>query len=198
MQHSSPAWAALSRRWAKPHPDPGSPAAATADDPVVIKKYANRRLYDTAASRYITRDHLARMVKDGQAFKVVNARTGADITRNILMQIVVDAETRGTTHLLSSDFLRRLIRFYGDPLQAAVPAYLDASIATLAGNRDKAAPKADTAHTAAASDETPTAAHAEAPNAEAEQSAHDQLDALKRQLDLMQEEIDRLAVNKKG
>jgi polyhydroxyalkanoate synthesis repressor PhaR len=98
-----------------------------AEGPVVIKKYANRRLYNTQTSSYVTLDHLAAMVKDGTEFEVQDARTGEDITRSVLTQIIFEEEAKGQS-LLPIKFLRQLIRFYGDSLQTFVPGYLDMSM----------------------------------------------------------------------
>ena len=106
-----------------------------ADGPVVIKKYANRRLYNTHTSSYVTLDHLAQMVKAGTEFEVHDARTGEDITRSVLTQIIFEEEAKGQ-NLLPIQFLRRLIRFYGDSLQAFVPGYLDMSMESLTKNQD--------------------------------------------------------------
>jgi len=97
------------------------------DGPVIIKKYANRRLYNTQTSSYVTLDHLAAMVKDGTEFEVQDARTGEDITRSVLTQIIFEEEAKGQS-LLPIKFLRQLIRFYGDSLQSFVPGYLDMSM----------------------------------------------------------------------
>jgi len=97
------------------------------ESPVVIKKYANRRLYNTQTSSYVTLDHLAAMVKDGTEFEVQDARTGDDITRSVLTQIIFEEEAKGQS-LLPIKFLRQLIRFYGDSLQSFVPGYLDMSM----------------------------------------------------------------------
>jgi len=100
---------------------------AKAEGPVIIKKYANRRLYNTQTSSYVTLDHLAAMVKDGTEFEVQDARTGEDITRSVLTQIIFEEEAKGQS-LLPIKFLRQLIRFYGDSLQSFVPGYLDMSM----------------------------------------------------------------------
>jgi polyhydroxyalkanoate synthesis repressor PhaR len=100
---------------------------AKAEGPVVIKKYANRRLYNTQTSSYVTLDHLAAMVKEGTEFEVQDARTGDDITRSVLTQIIFEEEAKGQS-LLPIKFLRQLIRFYGDSLQSFVPGYLDMSM----------------------------------------------------------------------
>jgi polyhydroxyalkanoate synthesis repressor PhaR len=94
---------------------------------VIIKKYANRRLYNTESSSYITLDHLAQMTRDGRDFKVIDAKTEEDITHNILTQIIMEEENRGQT-MLPVPFLRQLISLYGDSMQAMVPQYLEASM----------------------------------------------------------------------
>ena len=103
-------------------------------DPVVIKKYANRRLYNTQTSSYVTLDHLAQMVKEGTEFEVRDARTGEDITRSVLTQIIFEEEAKGQS-LLPIKFLRQLIRFYGDSLQTFVPGYLDMSMESFTKNQ---------------------------------------------------------------
>ena len=102
--------------------------------PVVIKKYANRRLYNTGTSSYITLEHLAAMTREGHDFVVFDARSGEDITHNILTQIVMDGENGGQT-MLPVPFLRQLIALYGDSMQAMVPHYLEASMAAFAKNQ---------------------------------------------------------------
>jgi polyhydroxyalkanoate synthesis repressor PhaR len=94
---------------------------------VTIKKYANRRLYDTESSSYITLDRLAEMVREGREFEVVDAKTGEDITRQVLTQIIVDEEARGST-MLPVNFLKQLIGLYGNSMQGVVPQYLDAAM----------------------------------------------------------------------
>jgi len=103
---------------------------------VTIKKYANRRLYNTASSSYVTLDHLAQMVKDGVDFVVYDAKTGEDITRSVLTQIIVEEEAKGQ-HLLPISFLRQLIGFYGDSMQWVVPKYLEHSMQSLAHNQEQ-------------------------------------------------------------
>ena len=98
-----------------------------APGPIIIKKYANRRLYNTQTSSYVTLEHLCDMVKEGVEFEVRDARTGEDITRQVLAQIIFDEENKGQ-HLLPIQFLRQLIRFYGDSLQSFVPSYLEMSM----------------------------------------------------------------------
>jgi polyhydroxyalkanoate synthesis repressor PhaR len=104
-------------------------------DPIIIKKYANRRLYNTAASCYITLEQLCDMVKQGVEFEVRDARTGEDITRQVLAQIIFEEENKGQ-HLLPIQFLRQLIRFYGDSLQAFIPSYLEISMESFARNQN--------------------------------------------------------------
>ena len=94
---------------------------------VTIKKYANRRLYDTESSAYITLDRLAEMVREGRDFQVVDAKTGDDITRQVLTQIIVDEEARGST-MLPVNFLKQLIGLYGNSMQGVVPQYLEAAM----------------------------------------------------------------------
>lgn len=104
--------------------------------PVTIKKYANRRLYNTATSSYVTLDDLCQMVKDGVEFVVYDAKTGEDITRPVLTQIIVEEESKGQ-NLLPISFLRQLIAFYGDSLQAIVPGYLEQSMQSFAHNQER-------------------------------------------------------------
>jgi polyhydroxyalkanoate synthesis repressor PhaR len=99
--------------------------------PVVVKKYANRRLYNTESSSYITLDNLADMVRAGRDFVVYDAKTGEDITRSVLTQIIVEEESKGRA-MLPTSFLRQLIGFYGDSLQNLVPRYLEQSMASFA------------------------------------------------------------------
>jgi polyhydroxyalkanoate synthesis repressor PhaR len=106
------------------------------EPPVVIKKYANRRLYNTKTSTYVTLEHLSEMVKDGVDFEVRDARTGEDITRSVLTQIIFEEEAKGQ-NLLPIRFLRQLIKFYGDSLQAFVPGYLDLSMESFAKHQDE-------------------------------------------------------------
>jgi polyhydroxyalkanoate synthesis repressor PhaR len=94
---------------------------------VTIKKYANRRLYDTESSSYITLDRLAEMVREGREFEVVDAKTAEDITRQVLTQIIVEEESRGST-MLPVNFLKQLIGLYGNSMQGVVPQYLDAAM----------------------------------------------------------------------
>ena len=103
--------------------------------PVVIKKYANRRLYNTGSSTYVTLDHLAGMVRAGRDFVVYDARSNDDITRQVLAQIIFEEEQRGET-LLPIQFLRQLIRMYGDQMQGLVPSYLEMSLDAFAKGQE--------------------------------------------------------------
>jgi len=109
---------------------------ARADGVVIIKKYANRRLYNTETSSYITLDHLATMTREGRDFKVVDAKTDDDITHNVLTQIIMEEESRGQT-MLPVSFLRQLISMYGDSMQAMVPGYLEASMDSFRRNQEQ-------------------------------------------------------------
>lgn len=108
------------------------------DDTVIIKKYANRRLYNTRSSSYITLDHLARMTRENIDYKVLDAKSGADITHQILTQIIMEEESSGE-HMLPVNFLRQLISLYGNSMQALVPHYLEASMENFQANQTKLA-----------------------------------------------------------
>lgn len=171
------------------------------DDVVIIKKYANRRLYDTESSSYITLERLAEMVRQKRQFKVVDAKSGEDLTRGVLTQIIMDEEARGAT-MLPVNFLRQLISMYGDRMQAVVPQYLEASLEALQRNQSQfrdamagalaANPFAEIARrnmemfTAAA----PGQAAAPAPPADGTRA---ELDDLKAQLAALQQKFDKLA-----
>lgn len=105
--------------------------------PTVIKKYANRRLYNTGTSTYVTLEDLAKMVKDGEDFVVYDAKTSEDITRPVLAQIIFEQEGKVGQNLLPIAFLRQLIRFYGDSMQMLVPSYLEFSIGRLTADQQK-------------------------------------------------------------
>jgi polyhydroxyalkanoate synthesis repressor PhaR len=109
---------------------------ATDKEPTTIKKYANRRLYNTGTSTYVTLEDLADMVKGGEDFVVFDAKTGEDITRPVLTQIIFEQENKGQ-NLLPITFLRQLIRFYGDSIQNLIPTYLDFSIDSLVREQEK-------------------------------------------------------------
>ncbi|HZR74356.1 polyhydroxyalkanoate synthesis repressor PhaR [Bradyrhizobium sp.] len=110
---------------------------AKSDQPTTIKKYANRRLYNTGTSTYVTLEDLAAMVKEGEDFLVYDAKTGDDITRSVLAQIIFEQENKAGQNLLPTTFLRQLIRFYGDSMQMVVPKYLEQSIDTLTREQEK-------------------------------------------------------------
>src|SRR5262247_4611219 len=111
---------------------------AKSEEPVTIKKYANRRLYNTGTSSYVTLEDLAVMVKTGEDFVVYDAKTNEDITRSVLTQIIFEQENKeGGQNLLPINFLRQLIRFYGDSMQMLVPRYLEASIESLTREQEK-------------------------------------------------------------
>jgi polyhydroxyalkanoate synthesis repressor PhaR len=106
-------------------------------EPITIKKYANRRLYNTGTSTYVTLEDLATMVKGGENFVVFDAKTGEDITRSVLAQIIFEQENKEGQSLLPIAFLRQLIRFYGDSMQMLVPRYLEQSMQSFTGQQEK-------------------------------------------------------------
>ncbi len=108
----------------------------TAPDPIIVKKYANRRLYNTGTSSYITLEHLAAMTREGRDFKVIDAKTGEDITGSVLTQIIMEEEQRGPT-MLPVNFLRQLISMYGDSMQSMVPHYLEESMESFRRNQEQ-------------------------------------------------------------
>jgi polyhydroxyalkanoate synthesis repressor PhaR len=181
-------------------------SASDGDDVVIIKKYANRRLYDTESSSYITLEKLAQMVRQKREFKVVDARSGEDITRTVLAQIIMEEEARGAT-MLPVNFLRQLIGMYGDSVQGMVPHYLEASLEQLERNQSQlreamagalaANPFAEIARrnmemfsaTAAGGAGRNEAAEAKAPPAEENKA---ELAALKAQLAELQKKLDKL------
>ncbi len=179
-------------------------AQPAAEDPVIVKKYANRRLYNTRSSSYITLDDLARMTRQGTDFVVLDAKTGNDITHTILTQIIMDEESSGE-QLLPISFLRQLIAMYGDSMQSMMPQYLEASMTNFRANQQKlqdawkssVGPEAfgKLAETnmamfkAAASAFMPKANAAPPP---AGGSAESELDALKKQMAAMQKKLDEL------
>lgn len=109
---------------------------AETPEKIVIKKYANRRLYNTAKSSYVTLDDLSKMVRAGQDFAVYDAKSGDDITRSVLTQIIFEEEAKGQS-MLPTNFLRQIISLYGDTLQGVVPSYLEASMETFAQNQER-------------------------------------------------------------
>jgi len=112
-------------------------AKTKTEAPVTIKKYANRRLYNTGTSSYVTLEDLASMVKSGEDFVVYDAKTGEEITRSVLTQIIFEQENKEGQNLLPIAFLRQLIRFYGDSMQMLVPRYLEVSIESLTREQGK-------------------------------------------------------------
>ncbi len=114
----------------------GAKPLGSDENPITIKKYANRRLYNTATSSYVTLDHLCQMVKDKVAFAVYDAKTGEDITRPVLTQIIVEEESKGA-NLLPINFLRQLISLYGDSMQWVVPRYLEHMMEVFSANQER-------------------------------------------------------------
>jgi polyhydroxyalkanoate synthesis repressor PhaR len=180
--------------------------------PITIKKYANRRLYHTGTSTYVTLDDLASMVKAGEEFAVSDAKTGEDITRSVLTQIIFEQEGKTGQNLLPVAFLRQLISYYGDSMQALVPSYLEYSIQTLAQNQQKfreqmqstfgsdviqamedQVQKNMTMFRGALKMFTPFGLAGGAPAAATAQQDNTDIDALKQQLDEMQKRLDKLS-----
>jgi polyhydroxyalkanoate synthesis repressor PhaR len=167
--------------------------------PVTIKKYANRRLYNTETSAYITLDNLAAMVREGRDFVVLDAKSGDDITHTVLTQIIMEGEGRGGQSMLPTGFLRQLISMYGDSMQAMVPGYLEASMDAFRANHDKmrstfegaiaASPLAEIAKRNMAMFEAATSAFR--PQAAASKT-DDDVAALKSELAALQAKIDKL------
>ena len=178
------------------------------DGTVIVKKYANRRLYNTESSSYITLEHLAAMTREGRDFKVVDARTEEDITHSVLTQIIMDEESRGQT-MLPVSFLRQLIAMYGDSMQAVVPSYLDASMDSFRRNQEQfksavegafsQTPFADLAKRNlemfdAAASAFKTAAPAPAPVPASEPaSKDDEIAALREELTRLRDKVDKLS-----
>ena len=180
--------------------------------PVIIKKYANRRLYNTETSSYITLEHLGAMVREGRDFQVVDAKTGEDITHSVLTQIIVEEESRGQT-MLPVNFLRQLISLYGDGMQSMVPQYLEASMQAFRQNQDQLrklfgnsfpAPGMDALEKLAEQNmavmqaaarmwSSMTPAAREAAQSPVPAPAGSEIDALKAQLAAMQAKIDSIA-----
>ena len=177
-----------------------------APDTITIKKYANRRLYNTATSSYVTLDHLCQMVKDGIDFVVVDAKSGEDITRSVLTQIIVEEEGKGD-NLLPISFLPQLIAMYGNSMQAMMPPYLEAAMANFQTNQSalqeafqsnmgadalsKMAESNMAMFNAAASAFMPGAATAPAPTAAPAEDTDD-IDTLRKQMAEMQRKLDKL------
>jgi polyhydroxyalkanoate synthesis repressor PhaR len=190
-------------------------------EPIEIKKYANRRLYNTGTSAYVTLEDLASMLKDGQDFIVHDAKSGEDITRSVLAQIIFEQEGIEGQSLLPITFLRRLIRFYGDSMQMLVPRYLEVSIDSLTREQEKFRQQMAQAFGVGAftSLEEQVRRNMEmferafamfapfarresqagaAADAEKSSSKTGEIDDLKRQLDEMQKKVDRLTEKGSG
>jgi polyhydroxyalkanoate synthesis repressor PhaR len=182
---------------------------ARSSDKVTIKKYANRRLYDTESSAYITLDRLAEMVREGREFEVVDAKTGEDITRQVLTQIIVDEEARGST-MLPVNFLKQLIGLYGNSMQGMVPQYLEAAMDAFQRNQsamrdafggkvfaDLAKRNMEMFEGASRAFVSPAAAAAAAakPKAKPEKPQADdaELDQLRAELAALRDKVDRLS-----
>lgn len=170
---------------------------------VVIKKYANRRLYNTESSSYITLDHLALMTRENREFVVLDAKSGEDITRGVLTQIIMDEEGRGQS-MLPVTFLRQIISMYGDSMQAMVPDYLEASMQSFRANQERfrdamkgafeAGPFAELARRNMAIFEAATGIKTGAKNGAADESGKQaEIDALKGQLEALQQQVDKLS-----
>ena len=161
-----------------------------------IKKYANRRLYDTESSTYITLDRLAQMVREGREFEVLDAKTGDDITRQVLTQIIVDEEARGAT-MLPLNFLKQLIGLYGNSMQTFVPEYLEAAMDAFQRNqsavKDAFGPNifADLAKRNMAMFEG--AAQAFTGKAKGEAKPGSDVDELKAELEALKAKVDKLS-----
>ena len=188
---------------------------AKSEEPITIKKYANRRLYNTGTSTYVTLEDLAGMVKAGEDFVVYDAKTNEDITRSVLTQIIFEQENKeGGQNLLPINFLRQLIRFYGDSMQMLVPRYLDMSLDSLTREQSKFREQITQAFGmggfGAMEDQVrrnmemfertfamfaPFSRKSGEASAEADKSAPqggDDIDGLKRQMEEMQKRLDRL------
>jgi polyhydroxyalkanoate synthesis repressor PhaR len=179
-----------------------------AGDPVIIKKYANRRLYNTSSSSYITLDDLSKMTREGIEFQVLDAKTGSDITHSILTQIIMEEEASSTEQMLPISFLRQLIAMYGNSMQALMPHYLEASMDNFQANQrklqdmfkqsmggDALAKMAETnmaMFKAAASAFIPKDGKSAPPSGKGESHAGSELDALKAQMAAMQKKLDEL------
>src|SRR3954462_2490545 len=164
---------------------------------VTIKKYANRRLYDTESSTYITLDRLAQMVREGREFEVVDAKSGEDITRQVLTQIIVDEESRGTT-MLPINFLKQLIGLYGNSMQNFVPQYLEAAMDAFQRNQSAVRDAlggnvlADLAKRNMAMFEDASRAFTGKAKTEAKPNTND-VDQLKAELAALQAKVDKLS-----
>ncbi|MDF2494177.1 polyhydroxyalkanoate synthesis repressor PhaR [Sphingomonas sp.] len=172
------------------------------DGTIIIKKYANRRLYNTESSSYITLEHLAALTREGREFKVVDAKTDEDITHGILTQIIMEEEGRGDQPMLPVNFLRQLISMYGDSMQAMVPGYLDASMESFRRNQAQfksavegafaGSPFAEMAKRNMAMFEAATSAFKPPATAAPAASKDDEIAALKAELSRLQEKVNKL------
>src|SRR6266550_1274007 len=169
------------------------PMMAKSDQPTTIKKYANRRLYNTGTSTYVTLEDLAAMVKEGEDFLVYDAKTGDDITRSVLAQIIFEQENKAGQNLLPTTFLRQLIRFYGDSMQMVVPRYLEQSIDTLTREQEKFRKQLTTTFsmTPFAPPRTGSAAEPDKTSEPVPEEAN--IDDLRRQMKEMQERLERMS-----
>ncbi len=168
--------------------------------PVIVKKYANRRLYNTETSSYITLEHLAALTRDGREFKVLDAKTDEDITHSVLTQIIMDEEGKGAT-MLPPAFLRQLIAMYGNSMQAMVPQYLEASMDAFRRNHAQfqdalqgaftSGPFAEIAKRNLAMFEAATGAFVPG-KAKAGDAAVEEIASLKAQIAALQAKVDRL------
>ena len=188
----------------------------TTKPPTTIKKYANRRLYHMGTSTYVTLEDLAGMVRQGEDFVVSDAKSGEDITRSVLAQIIFEQENKEGQNLLPATFLRQLIRFYGDNMQALVPRYLEFSMDHLTKDQGKLRSQMETSFgpvaVHAVQDQVranmaffteamrmwtpftvpPNGARPDQAAVPAPQPAGDQLDDLKRQMETMQKQLEAL------
>ena len=177
---------------------------AKSSDKVTIKKYANRRLYDTESSSYITLDRLAEMVREQREFEVVDAKTGEDITRQVLTQIIVDEEARGST-MLPVNFLKQLIGLYGNSMQGMVPQYLEAAMDAFQRNQsamrdafggkvfaDIAKRNMDMFQGASRAFGAPAAKPNAEPKADKSQAKEAELEQLRAELAALRDKVDRL------
>ena len=173
---------------------------AQSSDKVTIKKYANRRLYDTESSSYITLDRLAQFVREGREFEVVDAKSGEDITRQVLTQIIVDEEARGST-LLPLNVLKQIIGLYGNSMQTFVPQYLEAAMEAFQRNQSAVRDSFGTSviadiakrNMALFEDAAKTFAGKAATTAqEPTKSSNKEVDALRAELEALRAKVDRL------
>jgi len=172
---------------------------ATKDDVAIIKKYANRRLYNTESSSYITLEHLAEMVRQKRQFKVVDAKSGDDITRSVLTQIIMDEESSGEA-MLPVNFLRQLIGMYGNSMQSMVPQYLESSLDAFQRNQSQFRDAMTGALTSGPFAELTkrnmemlaAAARGVQPTREEKDSSSAELADVKAQLAALQEKLDKL------